>query len=300
MYEGNITEIAGLTAAHVTDEQSRTGCTVILAKQGATGSVDVRGGGPGTRETDAFSPINLVQQVHGVCLSGGSAFGLAAADGVMRYLDEEHIGFDTGVAKVPIVGGAVLFDLAVAQPGRRPTAEMGYQAAKSADKTPLIQGSYGAGTGATVAKMLPVLPPKKGGFGTASMQVGKARIAAAFAVNALGNIYDYQTGKMICGYTVDEQTQALRRMWNGQNTTIGVIATDAKLNKTQAHRLAMLAHDGYGMAIRPVHTMHDGDTAFALATGEVEEDADLVFAFAAEVTARAIANAVWAANGQEE
>ncbi len=296
MYSGNITEVQGITAAHMTDEKARTGCTVILAKEGAVGSVDVRGGGPGTRETDAFAPINLVQQVHGVCLSGGSAFGLAVADGVMRYLDEQQIGFDTGVAKVPIVGGAVLFDLAYAAPGKRPTAEMGYQAAAKADGTPLAQGCFGAGTGATVAKMLPNLQPKKSGFGTASMKIGKATIAAAFAVNALGNIYDYKTGDLICGYTLDEQTNAMKKMWNGQNTTIGVIATDAKLTKTQAHRLAMLAHDGYGMAIRPVHTMHDGDTAFSLATGKVEENPDLIFAFAAEVTARAIANAVWTAN----
>lgn len=296
MYSGNLTDVYGITAAHCTDEAARTGCTVVLTKEGAIGSVDVRGGGPGTRETDAFSPINLVQQVHGVALSGGSAFGLATADGVMQYLDEQNIGFDTGVAKVPIVGGAVLFDLAYSEPGKRPTAKMGYQAAKSADKTPLVQGSYGAGAGATVAKMLPGLAPKKSGFGTASMKVGKATIAAGFAVNALGNIYDYATGQLICGYTLDEQTKAMKQMWKAQNTTIGVIATDAVLTKTQAHRLAMLAHDGYAMAIRPVHTMHDGDTAFALATGHVEENVDLLFAFAAEVTARAIANAVWAAN----
>ena len=296
MYNGNLTDVYGITAAHCTDEAARTGCTVVLATEGAIGSVDVRGGGPGTRETDAFSPINLVQQVHGVALSGGSAFGLATADGVMQYLDEQNIGFDTGVAKVPIVGGAVLFDLAYSEPGKRPTAKMGYQAAKSADKTPLVQGSYGAGAGATVAKMLPGLAPKKSGFGTASMKVGKATIAAGFAVNALGNIYDYATGQLICGYTLDEQTKAMKQMWKAQNTTIGVIATDAVLTKTQAHRLAMLAHDGYAMAIRPVHTMHDGDTAFALATGHVEENVDLLFAFAAEVTARAIANAVWAAN----
>ncbi|MFR5869969.1 MAG: P1 family peptidase [Acutalibacteraceae bacterium] len=296
MYSGNLTDVYGITAAHCTDEAARTGCTVVLAKEGAIGSVDVRGGGPGTRETDAFSPINLVQQVHGVALSGGSAFGLATADGVMQYLDEQNIGFDTGVAKVPIVGGAVLFDLAYSESGKRPTAKMGYQAAKSADKTPLVQGSYGAGAGATVAKMLPGLAPKKSGFGTASMKVGKATIAAGFAVNALGNIYDYATGQLICGYTLNEQTKAMKQMWKAQNTTIGVIATDAVLTKTQAHRLAMLAHDGYAMAIRPVHTMHDGDTAFALATGHVEENVDLLFAFAAEVTARAIANAVWAAN----
>lgn len=296
MYNGNLTDVYGITAAHCTDEAARTGCTVVLAKEGAIGSVDVRGGGPGTRETDAFSPINLVQQVHGVALSGGSAFGLATADGVMQYLDEQNIGFDTGVARVPIVGGAVLFDLAYSEPGKRPTAKMGYQAAKSADKTPLVQGSYGAGAGATVAKMLPGLAPKKSGFGTASMKVGKATIAAGFAVNALGNIYDYATGQLICGYTLDEQTKAMKQMWKAQNTTIGVIATDAVLTKIQAHRLAMLAHDGYAMAIRPVHTMHDGDTAFALATGHVEENVDLLFAFAAEVTARAIANAVWAAN----
>ncbi len=293
MYSGCITDVFGITAAHATDDVGKTGCTLILAKDGAIGSVDVRGGAPGTRETDAFSPLNVVDRVHAVLLCGGSAFGLQAADGVMQALEELNIGYDTGIAKVPIVGAAVLFDLGFGDKKARPTSAMGYQTVRQASQAPLMQGSAGAGTGATVCKMMGAQGVQKGGFGCASMKAGKATVAAAFAVNAIGNIYDYQNGSCVLAprmQTGDTIPPAL-----GTNTTIGVIATDAILTKTQAKRLAMLAHDGLSLAIRPVHTMYDGDTAFALSTALVAENPDYVFAVAAEVVARSIFNAVMSA-----
>ncbi len=297
MYSGCITDVMGITAAHATDEIGKTGCTLILAKDGAIGAVDVRGGAPGTRETDAFSPLNLVERVHAVLLCGGSAFGLRAADGAMQALEEMNIGFDTGIVKVPIVGAAVLFDLGYGDKKARPTAEMGYQAAMQATSGPLSQGSVGAGTGATVCKMFGAELAQKGGFGCASMKVGKATVAAAFAVNAVGNIYDYATGACILGPKT--LLTEMKMPLPGTNTTIGVIATDAILSKTQAKRLAMLAHDGFALAVRPVHTMHDGDTAFALCTAHVAENPDYVFAVAAEVVARAIFNAAMSAQSKE-
>lgn len=296
MYNGNITDIAGITAAHVSDFTARTGCTIVLAQEGAVGAVDVRGGAPGTRETDAFSPVNMVPQVHGVLLCGGSAFGLAAADGAMAELEQKGIGLDVGVAKVPILGAAVLFDLGVGDPNVRPTAQMGARAVWEANRAPLSQGAVGAGTGATVGKLFGPQFASPSGVGTASMRAGKATIAAVFAVNAVGQVYNHHTGARIQGAR-DERGQLidardLLMPLSMTNTTIGVIATDAVLTKAQAHRLAMLAHDGMAMSIRPVHTMNDGDTAFALATCKVEENPDLLFALAAEVTARAVENAV--------
>ena len=302
MYNGNITDVEGITAAHVSDFQARTGVTIILAQEGAVGAVDVRGGAPGTRETDAFSPVNMVPQVHGVLLCGGSAFGLAAADGAMAELEQKGIGLDVGVAKVPLLGAAVLFDLGVGDPMVRPTAQMGARAVWEASQAPLTQGAVGAGTGATVGKLFGPQFAAPSGVGTASMRVGKATLAAAFAVNAVGQVYDHHTGARIQGAR-DERgklidTRDLLMPLSVTNTTIGVIATDAALTKAQAHRLAMLAHDGMAMSIRPVHTMNDGDTAFALATGKVKENPDLLFALAAEVTARAIENAVLSVVGE--
>lgn len=294
MFEGCITDIRGLWAAHQSDAVGKTGCTIVVAPKGAIGAVDVRGGAPGTRETDAFSPLNLVERVHAVMLCGGSAFGLCAADGAMRYLEEQGIGFDVAVAKVPIVGAAVLFDLGVGDPMARPTADMGYLAAKNANAEPLFQGPVGAGTGATVCKLLGPAGARQGGFGCASMKAGKGTVAAAFAVNALGNLYDYRTGACIKAPHIPGSGAQGQENTAGTNTTIGVIATDVILTKTQAKRLAMLAHDGLAMAIRPVHSMYDGDTAFALSTAAVEENPDMVFAMAAEVVARAIYNAVTA------
>ncbi len=207
MFDGCITDVSGLWAAHETDDIGKTGCTIVVAPDGAVGAVDVRGGAPGTRETDAFSPLNLVDRVHAVILCGGSAFGLCAADGAMRYLEEKSIGFDAVVAKVPIVGAAVLFDLGVGDHKARPTADMGYRAAMNAMPAPLTQGPVGAGTGATVCKMYGAAHAQRGGFGCASTKAGRATVAAAFAVNALGNIYDYRTGSCIkspCGMAHNE------------------------------------------------------------------------------------------------
>lgn len=292
MFSGCITDVAGIKAGHYTDKEARTGCTFILAEQGAVASVDVRGGAPGTRETDAFAPGGMVPQMHGVMLSGGSAFGLASGDGAMRWLEEKGIGLDVGVAKVPLVGGAVIFDLANGRADVRPTADNGYQAAQNATDKALQQGVHGGGTGATVAKMLGLEHAVRGGVGAASMKIGKATLAAVVVVNALGNVYDYRNGELLAGMNPFAGQDEIQLPPAGSNTTIGLIATDAKLDKQQAHRLAMLGHDGMAMSIRPVHTMHDGDTVFSFATGKVEEQPDMLFAFAAEVFARAICNAV--------
>jgi L-aminopeptidase/D-esterase-like protein len=305
MYEGSITDVRGIAMGHATNAEAMTGCTAILAREGAVGGVDVRGGAPGTRETDAFSQGAMVPLVHAVCLSGGSAFGLAAAQGVMDYLEEQDIGFDTGIAKVPLVGAAVLFDLGLGSAKVRPTAQDGYLAAQRASASERSMGSIGAGTGATVGKLFGPQYAQKGGLGTASIRVGKATVGAIAAVNACGNIHDPATGAVLAGAYDRESRRHLPlteltdyRGGFGRNTTICCIATDAVLDKRQAHRLAMLAQDGLAMAIRPVHTLSDGDTAFSLCTGRVEEDVNRIFALAAEVTARAVCNAVWSA-GQE-
>lgn len=298
MFEGTITDVRGIRVGHAQNHQAMTGCTFIGCNDHTVGAVDMRGGGPGTRETDAFSMLGSVPYVHGVMLSGGSAYGLASCDGAMAYLEEQNIGFDVQVAKVPIVGGAVLFDLGVGDHRIRPDFQMGYQAAKAASDESVQQGSYGAGTGATVGKRFGDAFLQKSGLGSASMRVGKATVGAIFAVNALGDLYDYRNGEKIAGacdpksgeFVTAEKIAATA----GRNTTIGVIATDAKLDKCQTHRLCMLAHDGLAMAIRPVHTPYDGDTAFALSTAEVEECADAVYMAAAEVCARAVYNAVMA------
>lgn len=289
MHDGCITDVEGIIAGHYTDSEAMTGCTMIICEGGAVGGVDVRGAAPGTRETDAFSELGAVPLMDGVMLSGGSAYGLASADGAMAWLEEHGTGFDTGVAKVPLVGAAVIFDLAVGDPKIRPDFEAGYAAAANATGDKLQQGSIGAGTGATVAKMAGMDKAIKSGIGAASMQVGGATLAAIACVNALGNIYDHNTGRMIAGH---DMSAIMEAAMPGTNTTIGVIATDAVLDKLQAKRLAMLAHDGMAMCIRPVHTTADGDTAFALATCKKQANADLLFAYAAEVFARAIQNAV--------
>ncbi|MBE5780871.1 MAG: P1 family peptidase [Clostridiales bacterium] len=301
MFNGAITDVAGILVGHSTNSAAKTGCTAILAPDGAVGGVDVRGGAPGTRESDAFAEGAMVPLVHAVTLCGGSAFGLAAAQGVMDYLEEQGIGFDVGVAKVPLVGAAVIFDLGVGDAKVRPTAADGYAAAAAACKDDRSMGLVGAGTGATVGKLFGPAMAEAGGLGTASMKVGKATVGCIVAVNACGNIHDHTTGSIIAGsynaslgvrHSVTDLLAFAGE--SGKNTTICCIATDAKLNKHEAHRLAMLAHDGYAMAIRPVHMLNDGDTAFSLCTGKVEEDANLIFAAAAEVTARAICNAIYA------
>lgn len=308
MYRGKITDVKGIEVGHAQNLEAGTGCTVVICRKGAVAGVDVRGSAPGTRETDLMRPANLVDRVHAIVLSGGSAFGLAAADGVMKYLEEEGVGFDTGVALVPIVGGAVLFDLAYKDSKVRPDAAMGYEACVNATAQMVEQGSVGAGSGATVGKLLGMESAMKGGIGTASLRLaGGIVVGAIVAVNAFGDVVDLNNRNIIAGardpktgHFIDTckylmSTNEHKTSFSG-NTTIGVVATNAKLTKEQANKLASISHDGLALAIRPVHTMVDGDTMFALSTGEVEGDMVAIGCAAVEVTARAIINAVKYAN----
>ncbi len=280
MFKGDICDIQGIKAGHSSDFQGKTGVSVVICEEGAVCGCKVRGAAPGTRETDLASPENSVEKMHAVCLCGGSAFGLDAAGGVMRFLAEKGAGFDVGVGVVPIVGGAVLFDLTVGDSKAFPTAEMGYEAAKNASPA-LEQGQIGAGTGATCGKLLPGAKSHRGGIGSSCVKLPSgAMVAALIAVNAVGDIYHPETGQLIAaGYIGGNMTPSLPTLLGegiaegavGQNTTIGVVATNAKLDKAGANRLASVAHDGLALAIRPVHPMMDGDPLFALATCEVEE-----------------------------
>lgn len=312
---GAITDIAGIKVGHFTDARRPTGCTVVLAEQGATGGVDVRGAAPGTRETDLLNPLNTVEQIHGVVLSGGSAFGLDAAAGVVRYLEEKAIGYDMGVARVPIVTAAVLYDLGVGDARIRPDGEAGYKACRAANADPPAEGNVGAGAGASVGKLFGLDRAMKGGVGTAAVRAGGFAVGAIVAVNAAGDVVDPHTGNVIAGArTKDGKAmldvrQAILRgevaagaqagRGPGTSTTIGVVATDAMLTKAQANKVAQMAHDGLARAISPVHTPLDGDTVFALATGKAGKSASvmLIGALAAEVMAAAIVRAVRAAKG---
>lgn len=299
-------KIRGVKVGHAQNEGARTGCTVILCEGGATVGVDVRGAAPGTRETDLCRPGNLVEQAHAVLLTGGSAFGLAAADGVMAYLEERGIGFDTGVAKVPIVPAAVLFDLGVGDPRVRPDAAMGRQACEQATEGPVAMGQVGAGTGATVGKALGPQFASPGGVGLASIELpGGLVIAAVVATNAVGDIYDGETiiaGAQAAGQFLDAATKALGEPSQGPlpgaNTTIGCLITNGRLDKAQVNRLATVGHDGLARAIRPVHTPFDGDTLFALATGEVPAEHPGLWVAASEVVRRAVIQAVSAGGSQ--
>lgn len=304
MYPGKITDVAGVLVGHAQDYDAMTGVTCVYFPHGAVGGVDVRGGGPGTRETDALQPGRLVDKINAFVLSGGSAFGLDSASGVMRAIEQKGEGYDTGFAKVPIVPAAVLFDLGIGSAAVRPDAAMGEAAFRNcSDACP--QGILGAGTGATAGKLAPGMTPFKSGIGTASMQLpGGATIGAIAAVNAAGDIFDPHIAQLIGGAVAPDgrmipAAEAIFAAGAASgfagNTTIGVIATDARLTREQTNRLAMLAHDGYAMAIRPVHLPVDGDTVFAASTGVHEADFLIVCAYAAEVMARAVANAAYAA-----
>jgi len=303
-----ITDVPGLRVGHYTDLDAATGCTVVLCESGAVGGVDVRGSAPGTRETDLLRPTALVQQVHGVLLTGGSAFGLDAATGVVRYLEERGVGYDARGVHVPIVPAAVLFDLGIGSARTRPSADAGYRACLAATDGPVAQGSVGAGTGATVGKLLGRESATKGGIGTASLALpGDVVVAAIVAVNALGDVVDPESGRVVAGARGSDgfvgTTRVILGGWAGPsprdvppgtNTTIGVIATNARLNKEATNKVAQMAHDGLALVVRPSHTMHDGDTLFALATGTSSApfDVSVVGAAAAEVVARAILQAV--------
>ena len=291
-----ITDVRGIEVGHAQDEEALTGCTVILCRQGAVAGVDVRGGAPGTRETDLLDPVSLVEKVHAVVLAGGSAFGLDAASGVMRYLEEQDVGFKTGSAKVPIVSSAILYDLGVGRADVRPDADMGYHAAVSASSKTPAEGNVGAGMGASVGKMRGMKYAMKSGLGTWSTKINGVIVGALVAVNAIGDVVDPKSGEVIAGLRSGD---TLRWMKKNQprppvksNTVIGVVATNARLTKAQATKVAQMAHDGLARVIRPAHTMFDGDTIFALATGEENADVSTVGAFAAEVMADAILRAV--------
>jgi L-aminopeptidase/D-esterase-like protein len=309
---GAITDVAGIEVGHFSDTRRPTGCTVILAREGAVAGVDVRGAAPGTRETDLLSPGNLVQQVHGIMLAGGSAWGLAAAEGAMRWLEERNIGMDVRFGILPIVPAAVLFDLPMGDARIRPDAAAGYAACEAASSDTPAEGNVGAGSGALVGKLFGVHRAMKGGIGTASVTVGGVTVGALIAVNALGDVIDPDTAQPVAGARTEDglalldTRRALLRgeppkpLLAGTNTTLGVIATDAVLTKVQANRLASVAHDGLARAINPVHTMSDGDTLFALATGRVPLEGNapgmtVLGTMAAEAVARATLRAVLAA-----
>ncbi len=306
-----LTDIAGLQVGHFTDTRRPTGCTVVLCEGGAVAGVDVRGAAPGTRETELLSPVNAVEQVHAVLLAGGSAFGLDAAGGVMRWLDERGIGVPVGPVRVPIVPAAILFDLWVGDATIRPDAAAGYAACQAASSAPPAEGSVGAGAGAAVGKLFGIERAMKGGIGSASIEIGGVTVAALIAVNAVGDVIDPASGAVVAGARTADGTallgsaQALLRgelppqFDAGGATTIGVIATDAALTKAEATKLAQMAHDGLARCINPVHTMSDGDTLFALATGRATARPHLTLlgVAAAEVTARAVLRAVRQAQG---
>lgn len=303
-----ITDVPGIRVGHVTDTEAMTGCTVVLCPpEGAVGGVDQRGGAPGTRETDLLRPMHLVERVHAVLLAGGSAFGLDAATGVVRWLEERSIGFDARVARVPLVPAAILFDLDVGRSDVRPDAAMGYAACQAAVDGPVAEGRTGAGTGCTVGKVLGSGSTAKSGLGTASVYLGGGLVVGSIvAVNAFGDVIDPDSGAILAGtrsltgggfantLTIMKGMvgKTVLRFAGRGHTVIGVVATNARLTKEEANKVAQMAHDGLARTVRPAHTMFDGDTFFALATGEKRADVNLVGAYAAEVVAEAIVRAV--------
>ena len=307
----SITDVTGIKVGHFSDTRRPTGCTVILTEEGAVAGVDVRGAAPGTRETDLLDPINTVQTVHAIMLSGGSAFGLDTATGAMRFLEERGIGFNVGVARVPIVPAAILFDLGVGDARIRPDAEAGYKACKAATTTAPAEGNVGAGAGATVGKLFGMARAMKSGIGTSAIKLEGVTVGAIVAVNAVGDVFESATGKIIAGARTKDgkslvnsmaallRGEPLPQLLAGTATTIGVVATDVVLTKAQASKVAQMAHDGLARAINPVHTAYDGDTIFALATGKSSKPVNvtLIGALAAEAMAQAVVRAVRAARG---
>ena len=306
---GSITRVAGIEVGHFTDTRRPTGCTVVMAREGAVAGVDVRGAAPGTRETDLLHPSNLVDKVHAIMLAGGSAWGLEAATGAVRWLEERGVGLDVAVGRLPIVPAAVLFDLLVGDMRIRPDAAAGYAACAAASGADPAEGNVGAGAGAVVGKVFGIQHAMKGGVGTASVTVDGITVGALIACNALGDVIDPDTAQVMAGARTDDGRvlrdtrrallcgQPPQPLLAGTNTTIGVVATDAILTKAQAHRLAIAAHDGLARSINPVHTMSDGDTLFSLGTGRAGKSLGMMVlaTMAAEATARATVRAVQAA-----
>jgi L-aminopeptidase/D-esterase-like protein len=304
----NLCDVPGVLVGHVTDREGLTGCTVVLFEEPyAVVGVDVRGSSPGTRETDRLGPTGTVRRTHALLLTGGSAFGLAAAEGVVRFLEERGVGLDVGVARIPLVSAAVLFDLVVGSPEARPDPVMGYEAAKSAKSGDFAQGSVGVGTGATVGKVLGMERSMKGGVGSASVGVGGDLVVGALAaVNAFGEVRDPESGRILAGPRQDDGTlgdtvrllpEAVSRMRWAENTTLGIVATNGDLSKNGANKIAQMAHDGLARVVHPVHTTVDGDVVFAASVGGVEAATDVVGAWGARVMQEAILRAVRAAEG---
>jgi L-aminopeptidase/D-esterase-like protein len=304
----NLCDVPGVLVGHATDRDGLTGCTAVLFEEPyGLVSVDVRGSAPGTRETDRLGPTGTERRTHALLLTGGSAFGLAAAEGVVRFLEEKGAGLDVGFARIPLVSAAVLFDLAVGSPASRPDPAMGYEAARSAKSGDFAQGSVGAGTGATVGKVLGLERCMKGGLGSASVGLDGGLVVAALAtVNAFGDIRDPKSGEILAGPrqedgtlgdTVELLTEAASRLRWTENTTLGIVATNACLTKSAANKVAQMAHDGLARVVHPVHTTVDGDVVFAASIGEVDSATDLVGAWGARVMQEAILRAVRAAEG---
>ncbi|MGO1369607.1 MAG: P1 family peptidase [Senegalia sp. (in: firmicutes)] len=303
MKEININDIEDIFIGNAEYEDGPTGCTVIISEQGFIAGVDVRGGAPGTRETDLLKPENMMEKIHSVFLSGGSAYGLDCASGVMQFLEEKNIGFDTGVAKVPIVCGAVLFDLNLGNPKIRPDKKLGYTACLNAYENNFKQGSFGAGIGASVGKLYGLKSAMKGGIGVYGIQIDDLKVLSIVAVNALGDIVDNESGKIISGLinkknefinTEDEMIKNYKFAKNlfGQNTTIGAVITNATFDKAQMNKIASMAHNGFARAIRPSHSTFDGDTIFSLSTGKIKADINAVGMLAARTMEKAILNGV--------
>lgn len=308
MASGSIVDVPGIKVGQVQDEKALTGCTVVLLEKGSACGVDVRGSAPGTRETDLLNPINSVQEVNAVLLTGGSAYGLDAASGVMKFLEERGQGYNVGVGVVPIVPAAVIFDLSIGSSKIRPDLAMGYEAARIASKEPVLQGNVGAGTGATVGKMSGMKRAMKGGLGSASRRLPNGLVVGAIvAVNAVGEVRHPLTGEILAGprgedgqirdslsVMIEASAPAVPA---GTNTTIAVVASNANLTKVQANKVAQMAHNGLAKSIHPVHTMSDGDTVFAVATGGVDASVNLVGTLSVEVLAEAVVNAILSAKG---
>ena len=304
-YAGGLTDLEGVLVGHFTESRRPTGCTVVLIEKGAVASVDVRGSAPGTRETDLLQPINTVQEIHGVLLSGGSAFGLNAAGGVVQYLEEKGIGYPTQSGPVPIVPAAILYDLNVGDSRIRPDHRSGYRACENARQGPIREGNVGAGTGATVGKLLGSSRAMKGGIGSASIQVDQLIVASLVAVNAVGDVLDPANGNILAGARNKDgksfanlaqilRTAPLHEIQKpGENTTIGVVATNALFDKTEMQKIAQMSHDGLSRAIHPVHMPSDGDTIFSLSTGKLKgSNLGQVGALAAQATSEAVKRAV--------
>jgi L-aminopeptidase/D-esterase-like protein len=309
---GGITDVQGIKVGHFTESRRPTGCTVLIFEKGATAGVDVRGSAPGTRETDLLNPTNTVQQVHAILLSGGSAFGLDAATGVVRYLEEHGLGLHVGSVLVPLVPAAILYDLGVGDSKIRPNAESGYKASEAASTGKVAEGNVGAGAGATVGKMFGMKQAMKSGLGTASIRVGNTGVlvAAIVAVNAVGDVVDPGSGKIVAGARKADGSGFMDSMAQiregrgvelpvGANTTIGVVATNVAFDKTQMTKIAQMAQDGLARTINPSHTLADGDTIFAVSTGAISTRANhgAIGALAADVMAQAVLRAVRSARG---